>query len=90
MLLFSCLVWVWNNKSNITVDITYGVAREIGEKVYCNDINSHICEDVYEETPNCPEYKNIVLINLRCIGANCYSPGEDIIDDLNELRMDSC
>ena len=54
MRLFS-YIWpeVVGNARNRTKGSTDGVAREQGDQVYCNDITNKICDEFYEEDPDC-------------------------------------
>ena len=63
-----------------------GVAREIGDEVYRDDITSKICKEFYTRSPECSHCRKCEeIIDLRGILPTSYSPGDRIIGCLESL-----
>ena len=63
-----------------------GVARELGDQVYRENINSKICVDIYKDSPNCINCRKWEeTLDLRGIPPTSYAAGERIIGSLDSL-----
>ena len=63
-----------------------GVAREIGDEVYRDDITNKICKECYKRSPECSHCRQWEhIIDLRDILPKSYAPGDRIIGCLDSL-----
>ena len=85
---FFAYIWprVLSNTGQRTHGSMDGVAREIGDQVYRESINSKICVDMYKENPNCIKCRRWEeIVNLRGIPPTSFASGERIIGCLDTL-----
>ena len=62
------------------------VAREIGDKVYRENVTNEIYKDLYTESPECSNYRKLEkIIDLHDISLTSYLPGDRIIGCLDSL-----
>ena len=82
--------YVWphlpSNTTRRTRGTMDGVAREPGDHLYRNNINSKVCDDMYRELPRCLHCQKLEeILDLRSIPSTSYAPGERIIGCLDTL-----
>ena len=65
-----------------------GVARELGDQVYRNNITNKICKDFYTERPECSNCRKLEqIIDLRDILPTSYALEDRIIECLHSLGL---
>ena len=85
---FFSYVWPENSSKKVrrTKGTNDGVAREIGEQVYRNNITNLICNDLYKGKKECLQCRSWEqVIDLQDIPKNSYQPGQRIIGCLETL-----
>ena len=62
------------------------VARDLGDRVYRNTMNDHICDNFYISDPFCEYFqKPEVFVELRYISSRSGNTGDCILGDLDKL-----
>ena len=74
------------NNRNRNISHNDGVLAELGDRVYQDKINEHICKDFYKDNLECEHCKEKeIVIDLRKVPDKSSNTGEHICGDLDKL-----
>ena len=76
-----------NNQRNRTVGTTDGVAREYGDYVYRNELDTNMCKDVYDDACECPQcMEGETVIDCTCVPSTSFNQvGDTIVGNLQKF-----